>query len=65
MNIHLLDSFEKTVSEYASKIAVVHNAQSITFDELQKKSVCLGSHIVKLTKGCVNTPVAVFLPKEI
>ncbi len=65
MNIHLLDTFEKTVSECAAKIAVVHNAQSITFDELQKKSVCLGSHIVELTKGCVNTPIAVFLPKEI
>ena len=65
MNIHLLDTFEKTVSKCASKIAVVHNAQSITFDELQKKSVCLGSHIVELTKGCVNTPIAVFLPKEI
>lgn len=65
MNIHLLDTFEKTVSECAAKIAVVHNTQSITFDELQKKSVCLGSHIVELTKGCVNTPVAVFLPKEI
>jgi len=65
MNIHLLDTFEKTVSECAAKIAVVHNAQSITFDELHKKSVCLGSHIVELTKGCVNTPVAVFLPKEI
>mgnify|MGYP006326891365 CR=1 FL=1 len=65
MNIHLLDTFEKTVSECAAKIAVVHNAQSITFDELHKKSVCLGSHIVELTKGCVNTPIAVFLPKEI
>ena len=65
MNIHVLDTFEKTVSECAAKIAVVHNAQSITFDELHKKSVCLGSHIVELTKGCVNTPVAVFLPKEI
>ena len=65
MNIHLLDTFEKTVSECAAKIAVVHNTQSITFDELQKKSVCLGSHIVELTKGCVNTPIAVFLPKEI
>ena len=64
MNIHLLDTFEKTVSECAAKIAVVHNAQSITFDELHKKSVCLGSHIVDLTKGCVNTPIAVFLPKE-
>lgn len=65
MNIHLLDTFEKTVSECAAKIAVVHNAQAITFDELHKKSVCLGSHIVELTKGCVNTPIAVFLPKEI
>ena len=65
MNIHLLDTFEKTVSECAAKIAVAHNAQSITFDELHKKSVCLGSHIVELTKGCVNTPIAVFLPKEI
>ncbi len=65
MNIHLLDTFEKTVSECAAKIAIVHNAQSITFDELHKKSVCLGSHIVELTKGCVNTPIAVFLPKEI
>ena len=65
MNIHLLDTFEKTVSECAAKIAVVHNAQSITFDELHKKSVCLGSHIVELTEGCVNTPIAVFLPKEI
>lgn len=65
MNVHLLDCFEKTAIEYSSKIAVKHNAQSISFEELRDKSIRLGSAIVDMVKGRSNTPVAVFLPKEI
>ncbi len=65
MNVHLLDCFEKTAIEHSSKIAVKHNTQSITFEELRDKSIRLGSVIVDIVKGRTNTPVAVFLPKEI
>ena len=65
MSTHLLDCFEKTAVNNASKIAVKHNAQSISFEELRDKSLRLGSIVVDTIKGRANTPVAVFLPKEI
>lgn len=65
MQINLLDSFEKIVAENADKIAVKHNAKSISFGELQQKSVKLAGLLHKQTTGGANTPIAVFLPKEV
>ena len=65
MNTHLLDCFEKAIAKNASKIAVKHNAQSISFEDLQNKALRLGNYIVDVVNGQMNTPIAVFLPKEI
>lgn len=65
MHINLLDSFEKTVEKDADKIAVKHNAQSISFAELQQNAVKLAGLLHRQANGCINTPIAVFLPKEI
>lgn len=65
MNIHLLDAFEKTVSAKSDYIAVKHNEQQISFEQLKLKSKKLGSFLIEKIAGCYNTPIAVFLPKEI
>lgn len=65
MNIHLLDSFEKTSTEKANVIAVRHNDQDISFANLSAKARKLGSALIPIIDGVINTPIAVFLPKEI
>ena len=65
MRINILDCFEKTVELKKDDVAVVHNGSTISFTGLQKKAVSLGNHIQTICGGVVNTPVAVFLPKEI
>lgn len=65
MNTHLLDYFEITAANKQSAVAVVHNDRSITFGQLAEKSRQLGCYLIEFTKGIVNTPIAVFLPKEI
>lgn len=65
MNIHLLDSFEKTVQKKAEETAVIHNQQAITFGQLMVKAEKLGNLLIMKTENAINTPVAVFLPKEI
>ena len=41
MYINLLDFFKETAVKNADKIAVKHNAQSISFAELQQKAIKL------------------------
>ena len=65
MKTHLLDYFEETVSRKPDSIAVVHNDQSIKFNELKIKAEEFGSYLLRLTDNCVHNPIAVFLPKEI
>lgn len=62
---HLLDYFEETVREKPNKTAVSHNGQEITFGSLQEKARKLGTYLVSEVREAVNTPIAVFLPKEI
>ena len=62
---HLLDYFEATAAERKEAIAVRHNGQEISFSDLQDKARKMGTHLVAQTKGVTNTPIAVFLPKEI
>lgn len=38
---NILDYFSNTVHEKAGETAVIHNNDSITFEELDKKSRCL------------------------
>lgn len=65
MKTHLLDFFEITQQAKPDSAAVVHNKDSITFSELKDKAEKLAAIIEKNTDGRINTPVAVFLPKEI
>lgn len=62
---HLLDYFEKTVEAKELSVAVNHNDQKITFAELKEKALKLGTYLRAQTNGITNTPIAVFLPKEI
>lgn len=65
LKTHLLDYFEETVEKKPDAIAVVHNDQSIIFSELKNSAVSIGFHLLDITSSCINTPIAVFLPKEI
>lgn len=65
MKCHLLDYFEETVRKKAEDIAVRHNDQEICFQTLKDKAQKLGTFLCSRTDGAVNTPIAVFLPKEI
>ena len=65
MRINLLDCFEDTVRNKADLTAVVHKQEELTFKELQARARKLSSVIIRNTDGVMNTPVAVFLPKEI
>ncbi len=62
---HLLDYFEETVLGKSSSIAVKHNDQEISFDELKDKAQKMGTYLLSELNDVKNTPIAVFLPKEI
>ncbi len=65
MRINILDCFIETVKNKADAIAVEHNEKSISFYELNQRAVSLANTILEETDGVTNTPIAVFLPKEI
>lgn len=65
MKTHLLDYFEETAEQKSNDIAVRHNDQSITFGELSDKSIKMGTYMLSRVQEVTNTPIAVFLPKEI
>lgn len=65
MNTHLLDFFESIHKAKMNDVAVVHNKESITFSALKNKAQKLAAVMEKNMGGCINSPVAVFLPKEI
>ena len=62
---HLLDYFEETAARRDQYIAVKHNDQEISFTDLQGKAQKLATSLVSQINGVMNTPIAVFLPKEI
>ena len=62
---NILDYFSDTVNKKAGETAVIHNNDSITFEELDRKSRFLAIELLKLQKQSVIVPVAVFLPKSI
>lgn len=64
MRTNVIDCFTKTVNENKNKIAVEHKDEKITFGELQDKAISLANKIIT-TINKTNTPIAVFLPKEI
>jgi len=62
---HLLDYFEETANKKSGLVAIKHNSQEITFGTLMEHAIKLGTTLVSKTNGVINTPIAVFLPKEI
>lgn len=65
MKNHLLDYFEETVEMKSDVIAIKHNDQTVSFGELCEKAQKLGSYLIPKICEVTNTPIAVFLPKEI
>lgn len=65
MRINLLDCFGKTAADGPGETAVVHKTESITFGDLQARAQKLANQILDQAGDVINTPVAVFLPKEI
>lgn len=65
MKCHLLEYFEETVEKRSNLIAVRHNDQEIDFLTLKNKAVKLGHYITSIIGEVTNSPIAVFLPKEI
>lgn len=65
MKTHLLDYFVETVDKRSDAIAVKHNDQEISFGELKLKAEKMATHLLSQIGEVMNTPIAVFLPKEI
>ena len=65
MNIHLLDAFERTSLRLPNKTAVIHRDVQISFHDLSERARKLGSLVAGHVAFARNTPIAVFLPKEI
>ena len=65
LKTHLLDYFEEIVAKRQSAIAVKHNEQDINFQELMSKAKKMGTYLLSQIDEVINTPIAVFLPKEI
>ena len=64
MRNSIIDRFEEIVKEKKEEIAVEHNAENITFDNLWRESVSVANTIIKQTQ-IINKPIAVYLPKDI
>ena len=65
MKFNLIQNFEDTVKENATKIAIKEDDHTIDFFTLQKRSKKLSSVINFITNSTYNLPIAVFLPKSI
>ena len=63
MKINILDMFENTTAKKKDDVAVIHNAQSVTFGELMDRAKRVATSL--LSYSDLNRPVAVFMPKEI
>lgn len=65
MKINLLDCFEQTVQNKRDCTAVTHKEECISFGVLQKKAQLLAGVLLEQIGETMNSPIAVFLPKEI
>lgn len=65
MKTNLLHYLEDTVVNKVNSIAVKHNGQEISFKDLKDKTQKLGTFLLDKINYLTNTPIAVFLPKEI
>jgi amino acid adenylation domain-containing protein len=64
MQINILEYFEKTVTLFPGRIAVIEGDKITTFQELRSLSLSLAHIVINKTKKEFNRPIAVFLPKS-
>lgn len=64
MNISVISEFERIVKSKSDKTAVKHNSDAISFYDLRDRARLLATSLTK-DLGVINTPIAVFLPKDI
>lgn len=62
---NILEYFEKTVSKYPEKTAIIDKDRSIDFEVLLNKALSIGTFIYKNSKKEIKQPIGVFLPKSI
>ncbi len=65
MITNLLQHFENTVKKKPHSIAIRHKEKEVTFQNLKLCAQKVGSVLLSEVHDSVNTPIAVFLPKEI
>jgi amino acid adenylation domain-containing protein len=65
MRINLLDMFDVTVETKKKEIAIEHNDETITFEQLRERAFSVANYLLKKMDVLINKPIAVFLPKEI
>lgn len=63
MKINLIEFFEKTVSSFPNKLALVDEVSKLTFVELRQRAQLIAYHISKRNTS-INTPIAIYLPKS-
>ncbi|MEG1457929.1 MAG: AMP-binding protein [Acetivibrio sp.] len=64
MNNSIISYFDKTVQKFPKRIAIMENTDTITFEELRKKSLRYAEIIGKKNDFRTKDPIAVFLPKS-
>lgn len=62
---NVLAYFEKIVSDFPDKTAVIDGEHRITFSGLSRQAKALGGCLYKKVGGAIRQPIAVFLPKSI
>lgn len=65
MHIRMIDMFDCIADEKSSEIAIEHNEKIITYGQLKNRAYSLANYLIQEMKLLINSPVAVFLPKDI
>ena len=64
MKINLIEYFQETVLKEYSRTAVIDGDRNITYCDLDKKARAV-ARTITAECGCLNSPVAIYLPKGI
>lgn len=65
MVYNILEYFEKTISAFPDKTAVIDGECKITFSGLSRQAKAWGTCLYEKVGGAIRQPIAVFLPKSI
>ena len=64
MNINMIEYLQNTLLEQNDRTAVIDGDRNITYCDLDKKARAVAQAITAEC-GCLNSPVAIYLPKGI